>query len=91
MLGVCMSNEICRFSNDKKPPALYPCGDYSLNCCAKASDNELKSFPGLVFDKGGIVFRAVRKNLSDPGYGYEEFTYIYYLPYYINDKGKRYN
>jgi len=87
--GICMSNEICRMYNHK-PLAHKPCGSNNLNCCAKVTDKGLLPYTGPVKDMGGIVQVGVRKKLNDPGYPRDAFSYIYFLPYYINDKGKRY-
>ncbi|XP_060845464.1 uncharacterized protein LOC132925053 [Rhopalosiphum padi] len=88
--GICMYNEICKMSYSVKPPIPNPCDSNRLTCCARGRDNDLTAFPGLVYENGQIVFRAILKNFYDPGYEQEGFTYIYFLPYSLNDESRRF-
>lgn len=87
--GICMFNEICKMYNHK-PPNYKTCGNDNLNCCPKIPDRHLKSFGGPHDGRDGIVEVGVVKNIHDPQYPPDAFSYIFFLPSHFSKDGKNY-
>eukprot|EP00102_Acyrthosiphon_pisum_P025932 XP_016663142.1 PREDICTED: uncharacterized protein LOC107884795 [Acyrthosiphon pisum] len=87
--GICIYNEICMMYNFK-PPFYRPCKGNNLNCCPMIPDRDLKSFGGLQYERDGIVQVGVIRDIKNPAYPPDAYTYLYYLPSHFSKDGKNY-